>query len=336
MHTTKTLNMKILTNKMLNNIKFIFFPLTVLLSTYSSHLFSAESPYAGIALPGVPIEVTDPVKSKAVQTKIIEKRKVAKLPLNTFKKNNTKKTFKTRSFTSNQSVSLKVKPGINQIIPVAVGHLNRIVTPFDNPQVKTVSTVSTEVIGNIIYVATSDKNYSSMFITNEDDDIAISLTLQPKAIPPRDIKLSIDTLYAPSNAFYPSAKAKRWEESSSYIDTIKSALTMTAKGKTPPGYTLRRPVIEDVRTECTQEGLSLTLGQVLDGYNIYIQIYTLENTNSHTVEFIETSCYTPSVVAVSSWPHTIIQPGQSTELYIAYSRIIDEKNRITRPSLLGK
>ena len=32
---------------------------------------------------------------------------------------------------------LQVTPGINELIPIAVGHLNRLVTPFDNPVVTT-------------------------------------------------------------------------------------------------------------------------------------------------------------------------------------------------------
>ena len=31
-----------------------------------------------------------------------------------------------------------VQPGVNTIVPVAIGHLNRIVTPFENPIVQTV------------------------------------------------------------------------------------------------------------------------------------------------------------------------------------------------------
>jgi conjugal transfer pilus assembly protein TraK len=38
---------------------------------------------------------------------------------------------------------LQVTPGINELIPIAVGHLNRLVTPFDNPVVTTTSQATT-------------------------------------------------------------------------------------------------------------------------------------------------------------------------------------------------
>ena len=53
--------------------------------------------------------------------------------------------------------AIQVAPGVNEIIPVAVGHLNRIVTPFDKPHVRTVSQATTQIEGNVLYVATPDE-----------------------------------------------------------------------------------------------------------------------------------------------------------------------------------
>src|SRR5438874_1991814 len=51
-----------------------------------------------------------------------------------------------RSLTSKKAPSvLRIQPGVNQMIPVAVRHLNRLVTPFTHPNVVTTSTAHTEV-----------------------------------------------------------------------------------------------------------------------------------------------------------------------------------------------
>ena len=88
---------------------------------------------------------------------------------------------------------LKVTPGINELIPIAVGHLNRLVTPFDNPVVTTTSQATTSTHGKIVYVATADETPVTLYITPGDNqDIALSLTLIPKRIPAREIHLSLD------------------------------------------------------------------------------------------------------------------------------------------------
>lgn len=53
---------------------------------------------------------------------------------------------------------LLMTPGVNELIPVALGHLNRIVTPFESPQVRTTSDAQTQIKGNVVYVATDKES----------------------------------------------------------------------------------------------------------------------------------------------------------------------------------
>lgn len=77
-----------------------------------------------------------------------------------------------------------VQPGVNTIIPAAVNHLNRIVTPFEKPIVQTVSSANIKVRENVIYVSTADESPVTMYITPKDDEaVAISLTLAPRRVP---------------------------------------------------------------------------------------------------------------------------------------------------------
>ncbi len=80
---------------------------------------------------------------------------------------------------------------MNEIVQVAQGHLNRIVTPFENPKVTSTSPATTEARDNVIYIGTSGTSPVTIFITEKgSEDLALSLTLIPKQIPPREIFLS--------------------------------------------------------------------------------------------------------------------------------------------------
>jgi len=77
--------------------------------------------------------------------------------------------------------TIQVVPGVNEIIPVAVGHLNRIVTPFDKPHVRTVSQATTQIEGNVLYIATPDENPVALYITpGETEDFALSHLSLPR------------------------------------------------------------------------------------------------------------------------------------------------------------
>ena len=55
---------------------------------------------------------------------------------------------------------------------------------------RTVSRATTQVDGNAIYVATASEEPVSLFITEAGDTaMAISLTLAPRHIPPREVRL---------------------------------------------------------------------------------------------------------------------------------------------------
>ncbi|MDA1379411.1 hypothetical protein PCI56_05540 [Plesiomonas shigelloides subsp. oncorhynchi] len=102
----------------------------------------------------------------------------------------------------NENPVLTMKPGMNQIIPIAIGHPNRVVTPFSNPEVISTSLTGVSDTGqcgeicikeNVVYVAT-DKQYPvTMFITEKGSEAqALSLTMFPRRIPPREVFLKLN------------------------------------------------------------------------------------------------------------------------------------------------
>ncbi len=140
------------------------------------------------------------------------------------------------SMAVNNSTRLLMRPGVNQMIPIAMYHPNRIVTPFKHPQVisTTLSGGTKEnecgevcVRGNVVYIST-DKNYPvTAFITEKGNDgVALSLTMIPKRIPPREVELrvpdDVQEKIASGGAVVGSeTQAEAWETSMPFVEMVR-------------------------------------------------------------------------------------------------------------------
>lgn len=236
--------------------------------------------------------------------------------------------------------TLQVKPGINELMPIAVGHLNRLVTPFDNPVVTTTSQATTSTKGKIVYVATADETPVTLYITPGDNqDIALSLTLIPKRIPAREIHLSLDQeTYKRLTQWQRQTKDssdKPPNQEQDYITTLKQLFRDLGLQKTPAGFSLRDPS-QTEQIQCHQDRVRIRTGQLLEGPELLIFVGVAYNTGVIPIEFDERACAATQdeVLAVAAWPKVVLGPGESTELYVAIRRK-DEAAITVRPSLLN-
>ena len=236
---------------------------------------------------------------------------------------------------------LQVTPGINELIPIAVGHLNRLVTPFDNPVVTTTSQATTSTKGKIVYVATADETPVTLYITPGDNqDIALSLTLIPKRIPAREIHLSLDNdtyqVLTRLQQQTTSAAGKITDQEQDYITTLKKLFRDLGLQKTPQGFSLREPSHAE-SIHCQQDRVQIRTGQLLEGQDMIILVGVVRNTGATPIEFDERACAThkDEVLAVAAWPKVVLGPGEATELYVAVRRSADEATTL-RPSLLNR
>ena len=236
--------------------------------------------------------------------------------------------------------TVQIKPGINELMPIAVGHLNRLVTPCDNPVVTTTSQATTSTKGKIVYVATSDETPVTLYITPGDNqDIALSLTLIPKRIPAREIHLSLDKdsvkvltkLQQQSTA----SSSKTSDQEQAYINQLKKLFRDLGLQKTPAGYSLRDPSKSE-HIHCLQDKVQIRTGQVLEGQDMLILVGLARNAGSDPLEFDERSCATTKddVLAVAAWPKVVLGQNESTELYVAVRRTAEAAATL-RPSLLA-
>lgn len=235
-----------------------------------------------------------------------------------------------------EALTLTMKPGVNELVPVAIGHLNRIVTPFDAPQVTTTSDATTEVRDNVVYVATSGEAPVTMFITDKGSEAqALSITLLPRKIAPREVALKMEGgLLVPGRAT--NARAQKWEQSQPYVDTVRSVFRMMALGEVPQGYTMNEMPLSIALPRCSHPGIAFDFasGQMLMGHHLTVQVGVAKNISNQPVEIKESACGNWDVAAVAVWPNNVLEPGQLTEVYVAKKQKRGAAPTSKRPSLL--
>lgn len=229
---------------------------------------------------------------------------------------------------------IEVKPGVTEIVPIAVNLTNRIVTPFQKAVVRTVNdAIITVEDGGVIYLSTSkEKQPLSLFITEEgDESVAISLVLYPLDVPSREIQLTLPGVVA-GRAPRPAA---RWESSQPYIKTIRDAFRAVALGTVPQGYAfeIADPEIHNVPHCAFPSSLPVHFAQTLVGGRMNIFVGTVLNTGHQTLELREAGCADSDVVAVAFWPDVVLEPGVGTEVYVLRRKAATPKGATRRPIL---
>lgn len=240
-----------------------------------------------------------------------------------------------------------VASGTNTLIPISKSQINRLVTPFDNPNIQTVSTAEISTSGNVIYVTTENEQPVTMFVTPEDDEsVAISLTLLPQSIPPIQANLifaqnipgghggAVGMAALGGQAY--SGSARKWERSQPYMDTLRSLMRELAMGNLPRGYSFGTLHNGDTIPACAQPAITydFSKSQLIQGHDFRVYVAVAENVSAKTVEFDHGSCAHPHRAAISSWPHEVLEPGQKTEVFVITRVPKAVADTSVRPSLL--
>jgi conjugal transfer pilus assembly protein TraK len=242
-----------------------------------------------------------------------------------------------------------VQPGVNTIIPAAVNHLNRIVTPFEKPIVQTVSSAQIHVKENVIYVSTENESPVTMYITpKEDESVAISLTLAPRKVPPIQASLILGDAMSTSGqalssggrsgrGFHYSGQAKKWEEGQPYMEAIKGIMRSLALEQIPKGYSIGKAGRHDSIPACQQSGITydFSAGQIIMGHNFKVVVGIARNTAAQPQMIDETSCTHPTLAGTAAWPRNMLEPGQDTEIYVITRVGEAPAEESSRPSLLN-
>lgn len=242
--------------------------------------------------------------------------------------------------------TVRVRPGVNEILPISLGQLNRLRTPFAQPTIKTSNdehlTYERE-LGGLMFISATSPQPIGVYIYEEGaPDPAMSLTLLPcggaEQLPPVDITLTFEgeAADAPIARAPVAAQAIAWEQRSPYVDTIKALFRHLALGEVPAGYGLQALRREHpLMPACDLPGLDVVPAQLLEGGAVLVLVARVHNRGGASIAIDESACAAPGVLAVAAWPEVLLAPGQATELYIAVRRPEVEPGVTRRPSVLA-
>ena len=215
-------------------------------------------------------------------------------------------------------------------------HLNRIVTPFPAPQVRTIDQADIRIEGRVIYLSSQQQSPFVVYITPHDSEAhALSLLVTLLDVPPREVQLSLSKQWQ-QNLAGNRDTARKWEESTDYEQAITELLTGLVKGQIPEGYELGQ--LKNGRIQpCQQDGLTFDFSQAqtVQGHHFSVRVGLARNTTEKPLIFHEHNCQGHSVSAVSMWPKNTLYPGQQRELFIVSTTAEPDPVPLVRPSLLN-
>jgi conjugal transfer pilus assembly protein TraK len=233
-----------------------------------------------------------------------------------------------------------MEPGTVEIVQVSRDHPTRIVTPFATPAFTLAQGYDIRPRDGVLYVAVQDAASTQTIVITEQgsEELALFLTMVPKRVPPREI-----TLRLPEHVDKPMAPRVRDFQAdqrsvTSWVEELRQVYKALATGEIPDGFALKNTRPGDLVPNCKpQHGVSMTFagGQTLSGIDLELMIGVAENPTKRSVELSELWCVTPEVAAVAFWPHTLLAPGQKTEVFVAVKPDQTLERQRQRPSLVG-
>jgi conjugal transfer pilus assembly protein TraK len=234
---------------------------------------------------------------------------------------------------------LVVRQGVNAKFGIALAHVNRIVTPFENVKVVTTSQASMTTEGPIVYVSTNIPEPIGLFVHDpQDPTVAVSLTLVPSAIQPVSTVLALEgaARRGPVLVSRNEDLAREFESGAPYVEAITSLMRDLAYGRVPDGYGLEAftDAHRGLMPRCQLPGVSLTPGQLVSGAELMAIILRATNVSGASVEINEDGC-SDEARATAAWPRRFLAPGESTEFYVVVGRPAENNTGAQRPSLVG-
>ncbi|QVL49496.1 MAG: type-F conjugative transfer system secretin TraK [Thiocapsa sp.] len=234
--------------------------------------------------------------------------------------------------------NLAVTPGTTVLIEIAIGHLNRIVTPFADPVVHTVSNASTQVDGSVVYVATDTEEPVALYIGDgQGSTLALALTLAPRYVPPREVRLTVPGYQgtragnAPRAAVEPVAVMPMLANASdrdgdgngpAYVSDLVEQLRALAQGRMPEGFRVAKSA-GGAKLQCA-EGLKVRSGERAQGPASDLLKARVANTAAHSITLEHDTCRpdaaTATVAAMAAWPRRVLAPGEETEVFLLLAR----------------
>ncbi|WJM76705.1 type-F conjugative transfer system secretin TraK [Xanthomonas hortorum pv. vitians] len=234
---------------------------------------------------------------------------------------------------------IEVQSGQNKAFGIALSHVNRIITPFRDPEIKTTSVATISAERGVIYVSTLLQDEIALMVYEKGDPFnAISITMVPDAISPVSVKVNVAGYVANTDTGHSVANgdlARGWESDQPFVEVVKSTFREIALGRVPEGYGFQ--AIKRVPAQmptCDIPGVEIAPQQLITGNAMVVIVSRITNRNYKPISVDESKCESPAVIGAATWPSQKLGPGQSAELYVAVRQHVETEGH-QRPSLLG-
>lgn len=243
--------------------------------------------------------------------------------------------------------TITVAPGETKALVVSAGNVNRIVTPFAQPDIVTTAPDQFTIRQNVVYAAPAapapgqPPEPLTLYLTEKgDESTAISLILLPRLqVASREFRLVLAGGHGGTvRAAASSRKAAAWEQDQPYPAMLAELLARLAAGSVPQGYDLGPPDPAAAPRCAAPASLRVDFGhgQLLTGGQLEAWVGTVVNTGTSTAELAETACaLTTEVAAVAVWPSPRLAPGELAEIYVVRRLLPPAERTQPRPSLIG-
>ncbi|MBU2959156.1 type-F conjugative transfer system secretin TraK [Paracoccus sp. 1_MG-2023] len=235
-------------------------------------------------------------------------------------------------------------PGRTEIMPMAMGHLNRIETPFKDPMVRSASAadaMTVEFDQNFVYVSVTQP--VTLFIHDKGyPDPAIVVSLVPQRIAPRQVRITlpstamrdverhaaaIEAKNAPSKPAASQAPrantsgVRRAPEPRRATNTVAHLIQAYSRGELPAGFGNISLQGFEAEAFCAHSGVRFSFRQGSGiASNEYILVRGMAEANQ-TVDLNEQWCARhPQTLAVAFAPRTQISREHPADFYVLIRR----------------
>lgn len=218
---------------------------------------------------------------------------------------------------------------------IGLGQINRIVLPYEEPEVRTLNSATTELKGRVLYIAPEAEGEIQLLVADARSDTrGLSLSLKPEGSSPRTLTLRLDDSTPPPLAAAPGVSQSDFAATPRGIESLpKEVLKTLARGTLPEGYRRRAPGRSE-RIKCKRLPLEIRTRSVLEGPGQRILMGVAVNKGPHPVQMDEALCGDlPGVTAVASYPAGLLGPGGRLELFVILdleARESGPKNQLAR------
>lgn len=193
-----------------------------------------------------------------------------------------------------------------EVLPIARGHLNRIITPFEKPEAKTSADVSIEIRGSVAYITADTPQPFTVYFTetgNEDTALTVHFMAVSGMPSPIDLRTKMPS------------KARNAIDAEGFADKLAASMAAAAAGKTPYGF---ERTDEFEKAPCHYPAVSVSGSfAYFESSDYAISVHEARMTEKSAVHLDDAAC-DPRAAAIGFYPlHDLRNIGDTTFIIAA-------------------